>query len=67
MYARGTDIDFSYRISPRIEYGNGLVRFRGEVSYDTAAYGTTNIDYTKVQNTNNVNNVRFLFATSLNF
>lgn len=67
VYARGTDIDFSYRISPRIEYGNGLVRFRGEVSYDTTAYGTANSDYTKVQNTNNVNNVRFLFATSLNF
>ena len=67
VYARGTDIDFSYRISPRVEYGTGLVRFKGEVSYDTAAYGTANADYTKVQNTNNVNNVRFLFATSLNF
>ena len=67
VYARGTDIDFSYRISPRIEYGNGLVRFRGEVSYDTAAYGTVNSDYTKVQNKNNVSNMRFVFATSLNF
>ena len=67
VYARGTDIDFSYRISPRIEYGTGLVRFRGEVSYDTAAYGTANVDYTKVQNTNNVSNMRFVFATSLNF
>jgi len=67
VYARGTDIDFSYRISPRIEYGNGLVRFRGEVSYDTAAYGTANADYTKVENTNNASNMRFVFATSLNF
>ncbi len=67
VYARGTDIDFSYRISPRIEYGTGLVRFKGEVSYDTAAYGTANADYTKVQNTNNASNMRFVFATSLNF
>ena len=67
VYARGTDIDFSYRIAPRIVYGNGLVRFRVEVAYDTAAYGTANADYTKVQNTNNVSNMRFVFATTLNF
>ena len=67
VYARGTDIDFSYRIAPRIIYGNGLVRFRGEIAYDTAAYGTTNADYTKVQNTNSVSNVRFVFATTLHF
>lgn len=67
VYARGTDIDFSYRISPRIIYGNGLVRFRVEMVYDTAAYGTANADYTKVQNTNNISNMRFVFATTLNF
>ena len=67
VYARGTDIDFSYRVAPRILYGNGLVRFRVEVAYDTAAYGTANADYTKVENTNDVSNVRFVFATTLNF
>ncbi len=66
VYARGTDIDFSYRISPRIIYGIGNVRFRCEVAYDTAAYGTPDANY-KVQNTNNVSNIRFLFATTLHF
>lgn len=66
VYARGTDIDYSYRISPRIIYGSGNVKFRGEVSYDAAAYGTPDANY-KVQNTNNVSNVRFVFATTLIF
>lgn len=67
VYARGTDIDFSYRVAPRIVYGNGLVRFRVEVAYDTAAYGTANADYTKVENTTNASNMRFVFATTLHF
>ncbi|MFO8148104.1 MAG: hypothetical protein ACQEWG_04670 [Bacteroidota bacterium] len=66
VYARGTDIDFSYRISPRIIYGNGLVRFRAEVSYDNTSYGTPDANY-DVKNTTNVGNVRFLFATTLHF
>lgn len=66
VYARGTDIDFSYRISPRIIYGLGNVKFRFEVSHDTAAYGTPDANY-KVQNTNNVSNTRFVFATTLHF
>ncbi|WP_372768751.1 hypothetical protein [Lutibacter sp.] len=66
VYARGTDIDCSYRVSPRIVYGAGKVRFRCEVSYDTAAYGTPDANY-KVKNTNNVSNARFLFATTLHF
>lgn len=65
VYARG-GIDHSYRISPRIIYGAGNVRLRGEVSYDTAAYGTPDANY-KVQNTNNVSNMRFVFATTLHF
>lgn len=66
VYARGTDIDHSYRFSPRIIYGSGNLKFRGEVSYDVAAYGTPDAYY-KVQNTNNASNVRFLFATTLFF
>ena len=66
VYARGTDIDYSYRVSPRIIYGTGNVKFRFEVSHDTAAYGTPDTNY-KVQNTNNVSNTRFVFATTLHF
>jgi len=65
VYARG-GVDHSFRISPRIIYGNGLVRFRTEVSYDNAAYGTPDANY-DVQNTTSVSNVRFLFATTLYF
>ena len=65
VYARG-GIDSSYRISPRIIYGNGNVRIRGEVSYDNVAYGIPDENY-KVQNTNNVNNVRIVLATTLHF
>jgi hypothetical protein len=66
FFARGTDVDYSYRIAPRIVYGIGKVKFRGEVSYDTAAFGSTDADY-DVINTVNVSNVRFVFATSLHF
>jgi hypothetical protein len=66
VYARGTDIDYGYRVSPRIVYGAGNARFRLEVAYDTAAYGTPDANY-KVQNTSDVSNVRILFATTLHF
>jgi hypothetical protein len=66
VYARGTDIDNSYRFSPRLIYGSGNLKFRGEVSYDVAAYGTPDANY-KVQNTYNVSNTRFLLATTLHF
>jgi len=65
VYARG-DVDSSFRISPRIVYGIGNVKFRGEVSYDVATYGTPDANY-KVQNTYNVSNTRFLLATTLHF
>ena len=65
VYARG-GIDQSYRISPRIIYGSGPTRFRCEVSYDTAAYGTPDTNY-KVQNTNNVSNMRIVLATTFTF
>jgi len=65
VYARG-GIDHSYRISPRIIYGAGPTRFRCEVSYDTAAYGTPDTNY-KVQNTNEVSNLRIVFATTFTF
>jgi hypothetical protein len=65
VYARG-GIDHSYRISPRIVYGAGATRFRCEVSYDTAAYGTPDANY-EVQNTNDVSNLRIVLATTFTF
>lgn len=66
VYARGSDIDNSFRVSPRIIYGTGNVKFRFEVSHDITAYGTPDADY-NVQNTHNVSNTRFIFATTLHF
>ncbi len=38
-YSRGITIDHLYRISPRVQYTTGKVRFAAEVEYTGAAYG----------------------------
>ncbi len=58
-YSRGANIDHIYRISPRINFNSGKMRFSGEIEYTTAAYGTTQLDGT-VDNTHNVSNLRLL-------
>ena len=58
-YARGGDIDYLYRISPRIIFNSGKMRFSGEVEYTTAAYGTPDTDGTVI-NSKEVSNLRFL-------
>lgn len=40
-YARGTDIAYAYRISPRLVFNAGKLRIAGEVEYTVAAYGKT--------------------------
>ena len=66
VYGRGLNIDYTYRIAPRFIYGTGRVRFRLEATYDVAAYGTPDEKY-KVQDTQDANNIRLLFATTLDF
>jgi hypothetical protein len=41
-YARGSNIDYAYRISPRLAFNAGKFRLAGEVEYTVAAYGKTN-------------------------
>ena len=60
-YARGTDIDYLWRVSPRVEYNIQRLRFAGEVEYTVAGYGTrTSKGY--VSNPTAVGNLRLLLA-----
>ncbi len=60
-YVRGSDIDYVYRISPRIIFNSGKMRFAGEVEYTTAAYGAPDTDGTVI-NSKEVSNLRFLIG-----
>jgi len=60
-YGTRSDIDFVYRVSPRIIFNAGKLRFAGEVEYTTAAYGTFN-NMGEVEMAVPVSNTRFLVA-----
>lgn len=61
-FARGADIDYLYRVSPRIVYNSGKLRLAGEVEYTVAAYGelTNNNSRGQVTNAEPVANIRVL-------
>ncbi len=59
IYARGANIDHVYRISPRMIFNSGKMRFATEIEYTAAAYGSTQNDLS-VDNTKEVGNLRFL-------
>jgi hypothetical protein len=62
-YGRGTDIDNLFRISPRVVWNTGKVRFSTEYEYTSATYGTPNSgNKGKVENLKSVANNRLLFA-----
>jgi len=60
-YARGSNIDYAYRISPRLVFNAGKLRLAGELEYTVAAYGTTN-EKGFVSNPSEVGNLRFLLG-----
>ena len=60
-YARGSNIDYIYRVSPRLVFNAGKVRLAGEVEYTAAAYGKTN-EKGYVYNASEVANVRLLLG-----
>lgn len=66
VYGRGTNIDFLFRISPRVTISEGRFSFAAEIESTTAAYGTTRSDG-KVTGTNNVSNLRILLSTVYKF
>jgi hypothetical protein len=58
-YSRGSNIDYLYRIAPRVLLNASKLRFSAELEYTVAAYGTTtNMGY--VNNSKEVGNIRFL-------
>ena len=68
-YSRGANIDYLYRISPRLVYNNGNFRIAHEIEYTVAAYATSdqyedlNIDENgKVTDSDPVANVRVLLG-----
>lgn len=63
-YGRGTDIDNLLRISPRVVWNTGKVRFAAEFEYTSAGYGTPNsLNKGTVENVKVVANTRLLLAT----
>jgi hypothetical protein len=65
-YARGTDIDYVYRISPRVSWIADKVRVTLELLYTTAAYGTPD-SFGKVQEAEEVNSLRTLLSVKYSF
>ncbi len=66
VYARGSNIDHLFRLSPRITVTEGRLSFCGEIEHTTAAYGTIQSNG-RVINTNNVSNLRILMSTIYKF
>jgi hypothetical protein len=62
IYARGADIDYLYRISPRFIYNAGKFRLAPEIEYTVAAYGTLSGADGKVTDLKPVGNFRFLLG-----
>ncbi len=61
IFARGANIDYVYRFSPRMIFNSGKMRFAGELEYTVAAYGTTQTDLTVV-NATKAKNLRLLIG-----
>ncbi len=65
-YSRGQDIDYLYRLSPRIAYKIGKNQIAAEIEYTVAAYGQ-NDNMGKVINSKEVANLRLLLAAYIYF
>jgi len=60
-YSRGSNIDYAYRISPRVIYNNGKFRVAPEIEYTVAAYGTPD-EKGVVKDYKEIANFRFLIG-----
>ena len=61
IYSRGSNIDYLYRIAPRVSLTVKKLKFATELDYTVAAYGTTN-KKGYVSNSKEVGNLRILFS-----
>jgi hypothetical protein len=73
-YARGTNIDYVYRIAPRLIYNKGNIRVAPEIEYTVAAYATSNAqaepnidNQGQVTDSKEVGNLRLLLGVYLFF
>ncbi len=60
-YIRGANIDYLYRISPRLIYNSGKLRIAPEIEYTVAAYGDLQ-NNGKVETSEEVGNLRFIIG-----
>ena len=68
IYGFATNLDMAYKISPQLIYTYKNFMFGWEISLNTAAYGTNNLnDKAKVINTENVSNFRNMVSIAYNF
>lgn len=63
---RGSDIDYAWRVSPRVVVPVGIVHIGMELEHTVAAYGTIG-EYAQVENSEEVANTRLLFSTYFSF
>jgi hypothetical protein len=61
FYSRGANIDYLYRVAPRLILTVKKLKIASEIDYTVAAYGTTN-GKGSVSDSKEVGNVRFLLA-----
>ena len=68
IFARGENIDYSYRIAPHVQYSIKNLNLSSELEYTTAAYGEINYDENGiVENSEEVSNLRLLLTATYNF
>jgi hypothetical protein len=60
-YARGSNIDYAYRVSPRLTLNVQKLRIAAEVEYTAAAYGKTN-GQGSVYDAREIGNIRLLLG-----
>jgi hypothetical protein len=67
IYARGANIEYSYRLAPHIRYSINNLQFSTELEYTVAAYGEIDYESGKVENSEEVENIRLLLTTAYVF
>lgn len=62
-YGRGTNIENVFRVSPRVQFNFGSLRFSTELEYTLAGYGTpNNLNKGKIEDVKTFTNLRILGA-----
>jgi len=62
FFSRGQNIDYVYRISPRVVFISGKVKMGIEGDYTVAGYGSSVNSLGEVQNVKPVSNIRLMYS-----